>query len=65
MEKIMSKTKNTLNLVTFDDRNALADSELNAVAGGSISWTYTKQKQDGTAGGNVAAKWSLTQGAAA
>ena len=32
---------------------------------GSIEWTYTKQKPDGTAGGNVAAKWNLTQGAAA
>ncbi len=32
---------------------------------GAIEWTYTKQKPDGTAGGNVAAKWSLSQGAAA
>jgi type VI secretion system secreted protein Hcp len=32
---------------------------------GAIQWTYTKQKPDGTAGGNVAAKWSLSQGAAA
>jgi len=32
---------------------------------GSIQWTYTKQKPDGTAGGNIAAKWSLSQGAAA
>jgi type VI secretion system secreted protein Hcp len=32
---------------------------------GAIEWTYTKQKADGTAGGNVAAKWSLSQGAAA
>jgi len=32
---------------------------------GAIEWTYTKQKADGTAGGNVAAKWSLAQGAAA
>src|SRR5262245_49952345 len=32
---------------------------------GAIEWTYTKQKPDGTAGGNVAAKWSLAQGAAA
>jgi len=32
---------------------------------GAIEWTYTKQKPDGTAGGNVAAKWSVAQGAAA
>ena len=32
---------------------------------GAIEWTYTKQKPDGTAGGNVAAKWNLAQGAAA
>lgn len=32
---------------------------------GAIEWTYTKQKPDGSAGGNVAAKWSLAQGAAA
>lgn len=32
---------------------------------GAIQWTYTKQKPDGTAGGNVAAKWSLAKGAAA
>ncbi len=32
---------------------------------GAIEWTYTKQKPDGTAGGNIAAKWSLSQGAAA
>jgi type VI secretion system secreted protein Hcp len=30
-----------------------------------IEWTYTKQKSDGTAGGNVAAKWSLSKGVAA
>ena len=32
---------------------------------GAIEWTYTKQKPDGSAAGNVAAKWSLAQGAAA
>jgi type VI secretion system secreted protein Hcp len=31
---------------------------------GAIEWTYTKQKADGSAGGNVAAKWSLAKGAA-
>jgi hypothetical protein len=35
-----------------------AGSELDAVAGG-------KQKPDGTAAGNVAAKWSVAQGAVA
>jgi hypothetical protein len=37
----------------------LKNHELELVSGG------TKQRPDGTAGGNVAAKWSLTQGAAA
>lgn len=32
---------------------------------GAIEWTYTKQKADGSAAGNVAAKWNVTQGAAA
>jgi type VI secretion system secreted protein Hcp len=32
---------------------------------GAIEWTYTKQKPDGSAGGNVAAKWSMAEGAAA
>lgn len=32
---------------------------------GSIEWTYTKQKPDGTAAGNVASKWNVAQGAAA
>jgi len=32
---------------------------------GAIQWTYTKQKPDGTAGGNIAAKWNVAQGAAA
>lgn len=32
---------------------------------GSIEWTYTKQKADGTAAGNVAGKWSVSQGAVA
>jgi bacteriocin-like protein len=48
--------------------NELTEDELNHVSGGSLSygaieWTYTKQKPDGTAAGNVAAKWSLAQGA--
>jgi len=32
---------------------------------GAIEWTYTKQKPDGTAAGNVAAKWNVAKGAAA
>jgi len=32
---------------------------------GAIEWTYTKQKADGSAAGNVAAKWNVAQGAAA
>ena len=32
---------------------------------GAIEWTYTKQKPDGTAAGNVATKWSVSQGAVA
>ncbi len=32
---------------------------------GAIEWTYTKQKPDGTAAGNVAAKWNVAQGASA
>lgn len=32
---------------------------------GAIEWTYTKQDEKGAAKGNVAAKWSVTQGAVA
>jgi len=32
---------------------------------GAIEWTYTKQKPDGSAAGNVTAKWSVSQGAVA
>jgi type VI secretion system secreted protein Hcp len=32
---------------------------------GYIEWTYTKQKPDGSAAGNVAAKWNVAQGVAA
>lgn len=40
-------------------------SETVSLAHGAIKVTYTKQKPDGTAGGNVSAKWDLTQGASA
>jgi hypothetical protein len=45
----------------------LTSDELEEVSGGSsqAQWTYTKQKADGTARGNVAAQWSVAQGAAA
>ena len=39
--------------------------EMVGIVFGGIEWTYTKQKADMTAGGNVAAKWSVAQGAAA
>src|ERR1051325_6601308 len=32
---------------------------------GAIEWTYTKQDEKGAAKGNVAAKWSVAQGAVA
>ena len=32
---------------------------------GAIQWTYTKQKPDGTAGGNITTRWSRTQAAQA
>jgi hypothetical protein len=59
--KIMSK--NTLRNVkasveVHEVKDELSEAELNAVSGG-------KQKPDGTAGGNVAAKWSVAQGAVA
>jgi hypothetical protein len=36
MEKIMSKTNETTNLVTFEDHRPLADSELDVVTGGLV-----------------------------
>jgi bacteriocin-like protein len=48
-------------LTTNDSSREITANELNQVVGG----TYTKQKPDGTAGGNVAAKWSIAQGAVA
>ena len=68
METTMSK--NTAINTAATGEHELNEAELNHVSGGSftygaIEWTYTKQKPDGTAGGNVAAKWSVAQGAAA
>jgi hypothetical protein len=56
-------SKNTLrnvkaSLEVHEVKDRLNEAELDAVAGG-------KQKPDGTAAGNVAAKWSVAQGAVA
>jgi hypothetical protein len=49
-----------------DQGRELTSDELDLVSGGSrAQWTYTKQKVDGNAGGNVVAKWNVAQGAAA
>jgi|KBSMisStaDraftv2_1062788.scaffolds.fasta_scaffold1648426_2 hypothetical protein len=45
-------------LEVHEVKDQLSEAELDAVAGG-------KQKPDGTAAGNVAAKWSVAQGAVA
>ncbi len=47
----------------------IADEALTAACGGEglslsyghVEWTYTKQKADGRASGDVAAKWSLAR----
>jgi hypothetical protein len=43
-------------LTTNENSREITADELNQVVGG----TYTKQKADGTAGGNVAGGWDLT-----
>jgi type VI secretion system secreted protein Hcp len=52
---------------TISDANAQPQfpSEAISLTYGAIEWTYTKQKPDGTAAGNVAAKWNLSKGAEA
>ena len=42
-------------LTTNENSREITATELNQVVGG----TYTKQKPDGTAGGNVAGGWDL------
>jgi hypothetical protein len=42
-------------LTTNENSREITANELNQVVGG----TYTKQKEDGTAGGNVAGGWDL------
>jgi hypothetical protein len=69
-EQTMSKdnTDRVSHVVEFTPNSLegreLKDHDLDLVSGGGV-WTYAKQKPDGTAGGNVAAKWSVAQGAAA
>jgi hypothetical protein len=46
-------------LPTNQNSREIAADELNQVVGGAIQWTYTKQKPDGTAGGNVTGGWDL------
>jgi hypothetical protein len=49
-----------------DQGRELTSDELEQVSGGSkAQWTYTKQKADGSAGGNVTGKWNVAQVAAA
>jgi len=63
------KMKEVLVSAVHQDANPKGDSrfptETVHMTYGAIEWTYTKQKADGSAGGNVAAKWSLAEGAAA
>jgi bacteriocin-like protein len=58
-------SKNTAINTAATGEHELNEAELNHVSGGGIEWTYTKQKPDGTAAGNVAAKWNVAQGHAA
>ncbi|MGY8660994.1 hypothetical protein Q3C01_01330 [Bradyrhizobium sp. UFLA05-109] len=62
----------SLNTVQKLSKCELNDELLAKATGGSLSlsyteveFKYTEQKPDGTAKGNVAAKWSLAQGAVA
>jgi hypothetical protein len=60
--KMSNESKNEADkLTTNENSREITADELNQVVGG----TYTKQKPDGTAAGNVAAKWSVAQGAVA
>jgi hypothetical protein len=67
MEKIMSNSSKNEKAKLTSNRELTAD-QLNQVTGGMgpvfiysmASSTYTKQKPDGTAGGNVVGGWDLT-----
>lgn len=68
--KYMSfKLKEVLISGIIQDGNPSGDAkfptEIVSMTYGTIEWEYTKQKPDGSAAGQVAAKWSLAEGAAA
>jgi hypothetical protein len=61
-EQIMSNPNTEPHFSEYE----LNEEHLEKVTGGSpVKFEYTKQRADGTARGNVAAQWSLAQGAAA
>jgi hypothetical protein len=60
------QTMSSLNTEPKLSNYELNEEQLEKATGGSpVKSGYTKQKPDGTAGGNVAAKWNLAQGAVA
>jgi hypothetical protein len=67
------QTMSSLNTEPKLSKYELNEEQLEKATGGSslslsyerVKFEYTKQKPDGTAAGNVAARWSLAQGAAA
>jgi hypothetical protein len=60
------QTMSSLNTEPKLSKYELNEEQLEKATGGSpVKFEYTKQKPDGTAAGNVAAKWSLAQGAVA
>jgi hypothetical protein len=67
------QTMSSLNAEPKLSKYELNEDQLEKATGGSslslsfgrIEFDYAKQKPDGTAAGNVAAKWNLAQGAAA
>jgi hypothetical protein len=69
MEKIMSNSSNKNEEDKLTSSRELTADQLNQVTGGMgpvfiysmASSTYTKQKPDGTAGGNVVGGWDLTR----
>jgi len=69
----ITKEQTMSSLNTEPSKYELNEEQLEKATGGSslslnyerVKFEYTKQKPDGTAAGNVAAKWSLAQGAAA
>lgn len=50
----IESSKNEADKPTTNESNReITANELNKVVGGAIQWTYTKQKPDGTAGGDL------------